>query len=201
MNAVDQLEGSVEDAAPVPGGGRQRAPRTVLWVSVGVAVVIAALVAILATAKPSANGTVTDTLVGKPAPAISGPALTGHGTYTLAQFAGRWVLVNFAASWCVPCREETPQLLQFYAQHHSGDAVILGVAFDPSDVTSLAQFLASSGATWPAVNDPSAEVAYGVSQIPQSFLVSPSGIVAAKFFGAVTAAEVDKVISEDGTRA
>lgn len=189
------------EEAAVPTGRRRRS-RTVLYSSLAVAILIAVMIAVLASAKPSSNGTTTNTLVGKPAPAVSGPALTGGGRYSLSQFAGKWVVVNFAASWCVPCRQETPQLLSFYSQQEkSGQAVILTVAFDPTDVSALASFLASSGAKWPAVNDTSAEVAYGVSEIPQSFLVSPGGVVAAKFFGAVTAAELDKVIATyTGTR-
>jgi thiol-disulfide isomerase/thioredoxin len=185
--------GGAADLAPV----RPRS-RRVLYTSVGVAVVIAALVSVLAAAKPASKGTTSNTLVGKPAPSISGPALTVSASYSLSEFAGKWVVVNFAASWCVPCVQETPQLQAFYTEHLGrGDAVILAVAFDKYDIANLASFLSSRGAKWPAVNDPSAEVAYGVSQIPQSFLVSPTGIVAAKFFGAVTSAELDKVMAED----
>jgi hypothetical protein len=70
------------------------------------------------------------------------------------------------------------------------------VVFDPSDVAALAAYLRSSGTTWPAVDDPSAEVAYGVSQIPQSYLVDPQGTVVAKFFGALSASQVDRVMAK-----
>jgi len=168
----------------------------VLWTSLGVAAVIAVLIAVLAAAKPSGGGNNSSPLVGKPAPEVSGPALNGGGSYSLSQFSGQWVLVNFAASWCVPCRQETPQLQSFTAEHAgSHNAVVLAVAFDPSDVANLASYLRSAHTTWPAINDPSAEVAYGVSQIPQSYLVDPQGTVVAKFFGALTSAQVDKIIS------
>ncbi|HET6873341.1 MAG TPA: TlpA disulfide reductase family protein [Acidimicrobiales bacterium] len=180
-----------------PEAGAPRRSRVVLYTCIGIGVVIAVFVAVLAAAKPASN-TPTSTLIGKPAPAVSGPVLVGTGTSSLAQFSGKWVLVNFAASWCVPCVQETPEMKTFYARHQAaGDAQILAVAFDPTDQPALARFLRKSGAQWPAVSDPSAEVAYGVSQIPQSFLVSPNGTVAAKFFGAITAAEVDKVIAKD----
>ncbi len=181
---------------PPAAGGRPRS-RVVLWASLAVAAVIAVLIAVLAMAKPSANGTTASPLLGHAAPVVTGPALNGGGSYSLAQFRGQWVLVNFAASWCVPCREENPQLQSFMSEHAvSHSAVVLAVAFDPSDVGSLASYLRSSHDTWPAVNDPSAEVAYGVSQIPQSYLVDPQGTVVAKFFGALTAAQVDKVIAK-----
>jgi cytochrome c biogenesis protein CcmG/thiol:disulfide interchange protein DsbE len=180
-----------------PSTGELRRSRTVLYTCIGIGVVIAVFVAVLASAKASSNPP-TSTLIGKPAPAVSGPLLVGTGTSSLALFSGKWVLVNFAASWCVPCVQETPQMKTFYAQHEAtGDAQILAVAFDPADQPALARFLQKSGAQWATVSDPSAEVAYGVSQIPQSFLVSPNGTVAAKFFGAITAAEVDRVIAKD----
>ena len=173
--------------------------RVVLWTSLAVAVVIAVLIAVLASAKPSSVGKDSSPLVGKPAPAVSGQALNGGGTYSLAQFGGQWVLVNFAASWCVPCRQETPQLQSFVDEHATRhDATVLAVAFDPSDVASLASYLRSAHTTWPAIDDASAEVAYGVSQIPQSYLVDPQGTVVAKFSGALTATQVDRVIARAG---
>jgi cytochrome c biogenesis protein CcmG/thiol:disulfide interchange protein DsbE len=171
--------------------------RVVLWTSLAVAAVLAVLIALLASSKPATGGGSTSPLVGHPAPAVSGPALNSSRSVSLAQFSGRWVLVNFAASWCVPCRQETPQLQRFADEHAAAaDAAVLGVVFDPSDVAALAAYLRSSGTTWPAVDDPSAEVAYGVSQIPQSYLVDPQGTVVAKFFGALSASQVDRVMAK-----
>lgn len=180
-----------------------------LYTALGVAVLVAILIALLATSKPVTPGTAGSPLVGKPAPPLSGPALAGGGSasggsggstpgsphYSLAAFSGKWVLVNFSASWCVPCREETPQLLKFQSEHAArGDATILAVSFDPTDRANLVSFLKASHADWPAVDDPQADVSYGVTGIPESYLVAPDGVVVAKFVGGVTAAEVDKVI-------
>jgi cytochrome c biogenesis protein CcmG/thiol:disulfide interchange protein DsbE len=165
----------------------------VLYTSLAAAFLIAALIAVLAASHPS--GSQSSPLIGKPSPAVNGPALNGGGSYSLSQYAGKWVLVNFAASWCVPCRQETPQLQKFTTEHQArSDAVVLAVAFDPNDVSNLAAYFRQSHVDWPAVDDPSAEVAFGVSQIPQSYLVDPSGTVVAKFFGTLTAAQVDTVI-------
>jgi cytochrome c biogenesis protein CcmG, thiol:disulfide interchange protein DsbE len=106
------------------------------------------------------------------------------------------VLVNFAASWCVPCREETPQLKDFYAQHDSNQPdVVLAVAYDESDLGNLASFLRAQEASWPAVNDGQAVVEYGVSGIPESYLVDPEGTVVAKYLGGVTVKQINSVIS------
>jgi cytochrome c biogenesis protein CcmG/thiol:disulfide interchange protein DsbE len=184
---------AVTPPAADPDTGPRRRPRVVLYTSLAAGFLIAVLIAVLAASHPSANQ--SSPLIGKAAPAVSGPALNGGGSYSLAQYNGKWVLVNFSASWCVPCRQETPQLQKFTSQHKSqGDAVVLAVAFDPNDVSNLANYLRQNDVSWPTVNDPSAEVAFGVSQIPQSYLVDPEGTVVAKFFGTLTAAQVDSVI-------
>lgn len=180
--------------ASVPS--RQPRSRVVLYTSVGVGLVLAVLIAVLAASKPASDSGAASPLVGKTAPEVSGPALSGPAHYSLSQFKGKWVLVNFSASWCPPCREETPQLLDFARQHQAtGNAVVLAVAFDPTDISNLAAFLAKSHAPWPAVDDMSAEVAYGVKGIPESFLVDPHGKVVNAFLGGVTASEIDKAMA------
>ncbi|HXS25874.1 MAG TPA: TlpA disulfide reductase family protein [Gemmatimonadales bacterium] len=166
-----------------------------LWVTVGVAVVMAVLVAVLASSSPASQVTAQSPLVGRAAPSIAGKAIDGSGTsVTLSGLSGKWVLVNFAASWCVPCRQEMPQLLDFQRQHASGDATILTVAYDQQDVANLASLLKAQGATWPAVDDGSAVVDYGVGGLPESYLVDPAGTVIAKYVGGVNAAQLDAVI-------
>jgi cytochrome c biogenesis protein CcmG, thiol:disulfide interchange protein DsbE len=188
---------SVTSSAEVP---RRRNGRLVLWISLSVAVVLAVLIAVLASSSSAGQG-VSSPLVGKPAPAISGTALGGSGQVSLAQFKGQWVLVNFAASWCIPCHEEMPQLKLFAQQHQSPPtAVIVTVADDESDVGSLRSYLRSAGATWPSVDDGQAVVDYGVGQIPESYLVDPSGRVVAKYFGGVVAATLDAFITQAAAR-
>ena len=198
---VSQSEFS-EPRVPVPdvsqtGTPRRRRSRAVLYVSLVVAALLAVLITLLASSKPVADSVASSPLLGKPAPQVSGRALDGKGSFSLSSFRGRWVLLNFSASWCIPCRNETPQLLTFQSEHAvSGDATVFAVEFDPSDSANLAAFLASNHAPWPAINDPSAEVAYGVTGIPESYLIDPAGTVVAKFFGGVTSAQVDKAISQ-----
>lgn len=172
----------------------RRRPRVVLWSAVAVAAIVAAFIAVLASSKP-ANTEAASPLIGKPAPVIDGPALGGRGQVTLAQFGGKWVLVNFAASWCIPCRQETSQLQQF-SQQNAASAVVLEVAYDPSDLSNLAAYLKSVRAAWPAVNDSEANSVYGVSDIPESYLVDPQGTVVAKYFGGITAKELDDDIGK-----
>lgn len=174
---------------------RKRPRRTVLIIASAAIVVVGVLVAIIASAPPAASVDSRSQLLGKHAPAVSGPGLEG-GHFRLAGFRGEWVLVNFMASWCVPCQEEMPQLAAFQAEHASAhDATILGVEYDQSDLGNLTSFLRQHHAAWPVVNDSMAKVAYGVSGIPESYLVSPNGVVTAKFFGGITAAKLDAAIA------
>jgi cytochrome c biogenesis protein CcmG, thiol:disulfide interchange protein DsbE len=184
-------------AAPNTRGKRRR---TVLWATVAVAAVTAVLIAVIASAQPSSQVAARSPLLGSTAPAISGPGLAG-GHYSLAQFRNEWVLVNFMATWCQPCQQEMPQLLKFADQHaKSGDATVLTVVYDPTNVAQLKRFLAARGARWPAVDDPSASVSYGVTGLPSSFLVAPDGVVYAYVPGEVEAAALDNWVRQGAAK-
>jgi len=165
---------------------------TAKWVGGVVLVVGAALVALLAT-RPQQTVTEVDTpLVGQTAPGINGSTL-GGGSFDLASLRGRWVVVNFFASWCPPCQQEEPELVAFaYAHRSPGDPALVGVVFD--DAASTAHnFMRSTGATWPAVIDPNGQTAlnYGVRGPPETFIVSPDGTVVVHLDGPVTDASLD----------
>ena len=107
------------------------------------------------------------------------------GASDLAAYRGRWVCVNFFASWCPPCQQEEPDLVTFAFQHRApGDAALVGVVYD--DTTGNARaFEQSAGATWPTVVDPGGQIAlrYGVRGPPETFLISPAGKVVAHLDG------------------
>jgi cytochrome c biogenesis protein CcmG/thiol:disulfide interchange protein DsbE len=177
--------------------GRLRRSGRVRWISLGVACGVAVLVAVLATSGPASQVSEGSPLIGKRAPAIDGRSLLGTGHVELSSFSGKWVLVNFAASWCFPCRQEMPQLQAFEQQHaQTGNGVILSVAYDEGDVSNLVSYLRSQHATWPAVDDGSAVVNYGVGTIPESFLIDPQGTVVAKYVSGVVAAQLDAVMTK-----
>lgn len=156
--------------------------------AIGIALVAIALVAVLATAPPSAETVASSPLIGHQAPPIEGVDLAGHFV-SLSGLRGSYVLVNFYASWCPPCRTESPQLVQFAYGHPAGQRVaVLGVVFADT-AANAAAFEREVGATWPSLTDPGgkAAIAYGVNGPPQSFLVAPDGTVVARILGGVTA--------------
>jgi len=162
------------------------------WVGGVVLVAGAALVALLATSPPQTATEVDTPLVGQVAPSITGSTLSG-ASFDLAALRGRWVVVNFFASWGQPCQQEQPDLVAFaYAHRSPGDAALVGVVEDDT-ASSARSFMRSTGGTWPAVIDPGGQIGlnYGVRGQPETFLVSPDGTVVAHFDGPMTEASLD----------
>jgi len=166
------------------------------FVAAAVGVVVALLIALLAFSPSSGEQPVTSPVVGKLAPDISAKETTGK-PFSLMDLRGGWVLVNFFATWCAPCKAEQPQLIQ-WANEHSGDDFIVSVSFN-DEASKVKEFFNSNGGDWPVIAQGNADIAldYGVIQLPESYLVAPSGVVAAKFNGGVTASGLDQIIARD----
>ncbi len=98
------------------------------------------------------------------------------------------MVVNFWASWCVPCRDEFPMFRDKLAAHASDGLVLLGVLY--KDEADLAKsFVADFGATWPTVTDPNGTIAaaYGIAAPPETFFIDKNGIVQWIQIGQMTA--------------
>ena len=173
------------------------APRrhTARWAAVTVGVVMLLLIAVLATRKSAADKQAESPLLGKPAPSLTGSGLDGSQV-SLASMHGKWVVLNFMASWCVPCREEHPELVKFTQRHGAaGDAQVVGVVFDDT-AGNVRGFFKRLGGDWPVLDDPGGHLAleYGVRGPPESFLVDPNGFAVSKIVGQVTADGLDKLL-------
>lgn len=165
------------------------------YVGLGVLVIVAGLVAVLATRPPATANEVFSPLVGKPVPPVSGTTVDGSH-YTLASPPGRYTVINFFASWCVPCQQEGPGLVQFQYEHQrSGDASMLSVVLDDS-ASSARSYQATIGATWPTLVGGSLAVAFGVRAPPSTFVVAPDGKVVAFLVAPVTAADLDHILAQ-----
>ena len=171
-------------------------PRTALVASVVIAVLVALLVVVLATRDSSNERSTQSPLIGKIAPTVAGTTIDGEEV-SATDLRGRWVVVNFFASWCVPCLEEHPELLAFDAAHRAeGDAALVGVTFDNKSEDARA-FFEEHGGTWPVIDDPenSIGVAFGVAQVPETFVIAPDGTVVQRYAGKVTRAALDELIA------
>jgi cytochrome c biogenesis protein CcmG/thiol:disulfide interchange protein DsbE len=175
-----------------------------------VLVLVVSLVAVMATRPSAANTEAWTPLLGKTAPGIAGSTLAG-APFTLSSLRGGYVVLNFFASWCGPCQLEEPQLVVFARRHEMGGsssssragatARVVGVAFEDSAASALG-FDSQYGATWPALEDPGARIAleYGVRGPPETFLISPGGVVLAHVDGQVTASFLDRLIADAAGR-
>jgi cytochrome c biogenesis protein CcmG/thiol:disulfide interchange protein DsbE len=128
-------------------------------------------------------------LIGKPAPATALPPLQGLNLPGLdpALFKGGVTLVNIFASWCGPCRDEHPELLELAKRN---DIRLIGFNYKDKDENAR-RFLGSLGNPYMAVGvDPSgrAGVEWGVYGVPETFVIAPDGTIAYKHVGPITPA-------------
>jgi cytochrome c biogenesis protein CcmG, thiol:disulfide interchange protein DsbE len=178
--------------APVPA---RRSP-TVLVPAVVVAVVVGFVVVVLATREPAANRVVESPLVGQQAPPVEGNTLDG-GRYSLASDRGQFTLVNFFATWCVPCQREHDDLAAFDERHRRlGDAGVVTVVFDDT-TENVRQFFAERGGDWPVIVGDDGDIAldFSVAGVPESYLVGPDGRVLAKIIGGVTTEGLEQLLA------
>jgi peroxiredoxin len=109
---------------------------------------------------------------------------TSGTSVTLSSFKGRYVLVDFWASWCGPCREENPYVVKVYQQYGGKDFEIIGISLDSQKAAWL-KAIEQDGLKWLNVSDlqgPRNVVAqqYDVRAVPQNFLIDPNGVILAK---------------------
>lgn len=174
---------------PRPGGMRQRIVTAAL-ILVGSAVLIAVLT--FSFGRPP--GPIDTPIVGQPAPAFDLETLDG-ARLSLAELRGSAVVLNFWASWCVPCREEAPLLTAADVEYRSRGLRVVGIVYQDT-VESAADFMRRYGQDYPGLLDPDGRTAidYGVFGIPETFFVDAAGIVRSRQLGAVTATQLRRQI-------
>ncbi len=190
----------LESPAVAEEASGARRPRTLRWVALALGVVLVLFVGLLATREPARNTLAGSPLLGKPAPEVTGTALDGT-TVRLSQFRGRYVLLNFFATWCVPCRREHPELLRFSERHQAGDAQVVAVIWD-DDPAAVRRFFEVNGGDWPVIEDPRGKVAldFGARGPPETFLIDPDGFVLFRRVGEVNAAFLEDLLARAKAR-
>jgi cytochrome c biogenesis protein CcmG/thiol:disulfide interchange protein DsbE len=153
----------------------------------GIVVMIAALVVVLLLAFRRDPHDIRTGTVGKPAAAFALQKLDGSGTLRLDDARGKITVVNFFASWCIPCKEENPALVRVYERYRaSSDVVFLGVLYQDSRDSGLA-YVKDNGVVWPTASDDDGRVAfaYGVFGIPETYFIGADGIIAGRHIGPI----------------
>jgi cytochrome c biogenesis protein CcmG/thiol:disulfide interchange protein DsbE len=172
-----------------------RGGHTARWVSLTVGLVLLLFVGFLFTRETGERSTRSE-LLGKLVPPVSGQALDG-ATYDIDDHRGEWVVVNFFASWCAPCRQEHPELVEFAERHAtSGDASVVSVAFSDRAEDANA-FFEELGGEWPVLTEDTGGIGidFGVTGVPETYLVAPDGTVVANWVSTIDADTLDETIA------
>lgn len=118
----------------------------------------------------------------------------------MAAQRGRWVVVNFFSTWCVQCVVEHPELVAFHDRYRGDpDVRLVSVVFQ-DDVDVISRFFAQQGGDWPVVVTNTGRIAidFGVTAVPETYLVDPLGRVVSKFTGGVTLAGLEAQLVRAG---
>ncbi len=132
------------------------------------------------------------------APAFRLKRLNGDGSLALLDLRGKAVVLNFWASWCIPCKDEAPLLERLWQTYRGRGLVVVGV--DIQDLEQQARaFIAQTGGTFPNVRDADGTVydAYGLTGVPETFFVDREGRIVRKFPGAVVSWDVWNAAAEE----
>lgn len=119
------------------------------------------------------------------------------GTFRLSEQRGKVVVVNFWASWCIPCRDEAPVLERAWQRYRDQGVVLVGLDIWDTERDARA-FMSEFGIDYPNGPDPrgAAAIEYGVTGIPETFFIRPDGTIARHWIGPLTDRQINAFIAE-----
>lgn len=170
----------------------RRLPLRYLVVAATLPIVMLALLGVVLLASAPASSPATE---GSLAPDFALSDLDGNPIH-LSELRGRPVVVNFWASWCVPCIEEFPLLTEVAARHAGDGLAVIGIVYQ--DRTEAAHgFMERNGATWQAAMDPGERVAtaYGILGPPQTYFIGRDGTIVARQIGQFSARSLEQKLA------
>lgn len=159
-------------------------------------VIAAALVVVLFVGLGKDPSAIDSPLIGKPAPAFALKAVGSGQTVDVARLRGKPAIINFWATWCGPCYQEHPTLVQ-NARVLGNDVQFVGIVFNDTE-QKIQAFLAERGSAYPTLLDESGKtaIAYGVGGVPETFFLDRSGKIVAKYSGPLTTEELQENLAK-----
>ncbi len=124
---------------------------------------------------------------------------TSGRKHALSQYKGKWVIVNYWATWCPPCLEEVPDLVALYDSRKNKDVMLLGVVFDYKDVAEVADYVDDMLMSYPIVlGDDDVVKQLGSAEVmPTTYIYNPRGKLVKTKRGLVTKAYLEDFISNN----
>ncbi|KAF0114969.1 MAG: cytochrome c bioproteinis protein CcmG thiol:disulfide interchange protein DsbE [Hyphomonadaceae bacterium] len=134
----------------------------------------------------------TSPLIGQPAPTLQIFTIDNQ-IMDLVKYRGKPIIVNFFASWCAPCRAEHPSLLQI---GHDESVVLIGIAYrdNPTNNRNYIEQLGNPFAQIGLDLQGAAGASFGLSGVPETYIIDKDGIIIYKHKGEITAGDVPKLI-------
>jgi thiol-disulfide isomerase/thioredoxin len=116
----------------------------------------------------------------------------------IADYKGKWLLVNYWATWCPPCLEEIPDLVNLYDAHHDKDLMVIGVAVDYESTSEVAKYVDDMLMSYPIVlsNDKASGVKQQPEVLPTTYIYSPDGKLFKIKQGLITKQWIEKLLTD-----
>lgn len=186
-------------AEPMSSSSRRRIAPIIVLV---VAAVMGGLFWVLASSSSAPAdevGLVDSPLIGRAAPVVRSTTIDDEA-FDLARRKGSWVIVNFFNSTCVPCKAEHPELLKFVEQQSTfaDGAEFYSFVQPPNDDDDIRAFFDERGGDWPVIRDDDGRinVAFGVSQVPETFIIDPDGVVRVRWAGEIDSEILSQLVQQ-----
>jgi cytochrome c biogenesis protein CcmG/thiol:disulfide interchange protein DsbE len=165
----------------------------------GVAIAVLALFVVLLTADKGRQESAASPLIGNVAPDAHGTLADGS-PFELSRRKGSWVVLNFFTHNCVPCIREHPELVEFVEQQRAlgTEGAELYTVVRDSTREQVDEFFVERGGDWPIVYDPDYEFSnqFGVTLVPETWIIDPSGVVRARIISEITAEGLGALIDQ-----